>query len=149
MVRRPPEKMKFALAPFRSRGNAVLLNSTFREGSIMQDTEEKRRGGRLACRSPVAWAYFNKPETHQGQMLNYSRHGVCFECAQALVRGATVLVRLNTYPAECRSSCQGGPDCPWPPSIVLADVKWCRDLSGNGASRFGVGVKFHLEVGAG
>jgi hypothetical protein len=115
----------------------------------MQDPDEKRCGGRLACRSPIAWAYFNKPETHQGQMLNYSSHGVGFECAQAPFHGATILVRLNAYPAECRAGCQGGPECPWPPSVVLGDVKWCRDLSASGMQRFGVGVKFHLEVGAG
>jgi hypothetical protein len=113
---------------------------------MMQRAEEKRRDDRLVCRSPVEWAYFNKPEMHRGEMRNFSTRGFSFECVQAPVHGATVRVRLESYPSECRSGCQGGPECPWPPSIVLADVKWCRDLSSSGAPRFGVGVKFHMQV---
>jgi hypothetical protein len=112
----------------------------------MERSEEKRLDDRLSCRSPVAWTYFNKPETHAGQMRNFSIRGACFECTQAPVQGATIMVRLEAYPAECRSGCLGRRDCPWPPSIVLGDVKWCRDLSSSGPPRFGVGVKFYLQV---
>jgi hypothetical protein len=112
----------------------------------MQSDEEKRRNERLACRSPVEWAYFNRPETHTGVMRNFSHYGASFECSQALVNGATVMVRLGTWQPDCRSGCQEKADCPWPPSIVLGDVKWCRDLSGSGPPRFNVGVKFHLQV---
>lgn len=112
----------------------------------MQSAEENRRDERLDCRSRVAWAYFNRPETHTGVMRNFSHYGASFECSQALVNGATVMVRLETYLPECRSGCQERTECPWPPSIVLGDVKWCRDLSGSGPPRFGVGVKFHLPV---
>lgn len=117
-----------------------------RKDPIMQPEEEKRRVDRLACRSSVEWAYFNRPEIHSGLMRDYSHYGASFECAQALVNGATVVVRLEAYQPECRSGCQESSDCPWPPSIVLGDVKWCRDLSGSGPPRFGVGVKFHLQV---
>jgi hypothetical protein len=116
------------------------------EDPSMQPAEEKRRNERLACRSPVEWAYFNRPETHTGVMRDFSHYGASFECSQALVHGATVVVRLEAYLSECRSGCQEPSECPWPPSIILGDVKWCRDLSGSGPSRFGVGVKFHRQV---
>jgi hypothetical protein len=115
-------------------------------GWVMERSEEKRGDDRLSCRSPVAWAYFNKSEMHSGQMRNFSSRGACFECTQAPVNGATILVRLETYPTECRSGCEGVSDCPWPPSIVLGDVKWCRDLASSGPQRFGVGLKFHVPV---
>ena len=125
-----------------TRGVECISN----QRTIMEPAEEKRRFDRLACRSSVEWAYFNRPEIHTGLMRDFSHYGASFECSQALVHGATVMVRLQSYLPECRSGCQESSDCPWPPSIVLGDVKWCRDLSGSGLPRFGVGVKFHLQV---
>jgi hypothetical protein len=107
--------------------------------------KEKRRDMRFACNSPVEWAYFNKPESHSAQMRNFSLAGACFECSQALVYGATVLVRLEGYQPECRSECKGRGDCPWPRFLVLGEVKWCRGISGSIPPRFGVGLKFHLS----
>lgn len=106
--------------------------------------KEKRRDERFACRSPVEWTYFNRPERYSGQMCNFSLNGACFECPQALMKGATILVRLEGHPAECRPECRGGSDCPWPRTMILAEVKWCRGISGSAPPRFGVGVKLHL-----
>ncbi len=112
----------------------------------MEQAEEKRRSERLPCRSAVAWAYFNKAEMHVGQLRNFSSHGACFECCQAPVDGATILLRTDDYPSECRSGCDEKTECPWPRSIVLGDVKWCRGLPGGGKPLFGIGVKFHLPA---
>lgn len=112
----------------------------------MESTEDrdKRRDERFACRSPVEWAYFNKPDSYSALMRNFSQAGACFESSQALVHGATILVRLEGDRAECRAECTDRTDCPWPRSIVLGEVKWCRGIAGSGLARFGVGVKFHL-----
>ena len=109
-----------------------------------REDRDKRRNERFTCRSPVEWAYFNKPESYSALMRNFSLTGACFESSQALVHGATVLVRLEGYQAECREDCTERADCPWPRTIVLGEVKWCRGISGSGLARFGVGVKFHL-----
>lgn len=116
------------------------------ENQAMGPTEDrdKRRDERFACRTPVEWTYFNKPERYSAQMRNFSTAGACFECSQALVHGATILVRLEGYQAECRSECTDQSLCPWPRSIVLGEVRWCRGISGSGLPPFGVGVKFHL-----
>jgi hypothetical protein len=107
---------------------------------------EKRREERFSCGSPVEWAYFNKVEKHNARMRNFSHTGASFECSQALVNGATIMVRLESYQAECRSGCGEKSDCPWPRSVVLGEVKWCRNVSGGGVPLFGVGVKFHLPA---
>jgi hypothetical protein len=112
----------------------------------MQRDEEKRRNDRLPCRSPVAWAYFNKAEMHAGQLRDFSSYGASFECSQAPVHGATILLRLENYPSECRSGCQEKTECPWPRSIVLGDVKWCHDMPSSGLPLFGIGVKFHVSA---
>lgn len=112
----------------------------------MEPAEDKRRGDRLDCRSPIEWAYFNKSETHNGVMRNYSHYGAAIECSQALVSGSTIVLRLGAYLPECRSGCEEKVDCPWPPSIVLGDVKWCRGISDSGPLRFGAGVKFYLQA---
>jgi hypothetical protein len=114
--------------------------------SAMEHSEEKRREERFSCGSPVEWAYFNKPEKHNARMRNFSHAGACFESSEALVHGATILVRLEAYQAECRSDCEDKSDCPWPRSIILGDVKWCHDITGRRLPLYGVGVKFHLPV---
>jgi hypothetical protein len=112
---------------------------------MMDHAEEKRQTDRFACGSPVEWAYFNKSEKHSALMRNFSHDGVCFECSRAPVSGATIMLRLETYHPECRSDCKENTECPWPRSIVLGNVKWCRDMSSSGLPRFGVGVKFLLQ----
>jgi hypothetical protein len=112
----------------------------------MAQLPEKRSDARFACRTPVEWAYFNRTEKHSARMLNFSQGGACFECSEALINGATIMVRLEDYRAECGPECKKGDECPWPRSISLGEVRWCMGLSGNGDRRFGVGVKFHLPV---
>lgn len=110
------------------------------------DSSEKRCDARFPCRAPVEWAYFNKSEKHSARLLNYSQTGAGIECSQALISGATILVRLEAYRAECRAECASGEECPWPRTVTLGEVKWCRDFSETGTGRFGVGVKFHPPV---
>ncbi|MBI5577747.1 MAG: PilZ domain-containing protein [Deltaproteobacteria bacterium] len=112
----------------------------------MELSSEKRYYERFPCRTPVEWGYFNKPHKYSARMLNYSQTGACFESPQALINGSTIQVRLEAYRAECGSDCNDDAECAWPRLIGLGEVKWCRNLSGVGAQRFGVGVRFHLPV---
>jgi hypothetical protein len=112
----------------------------------MGHSEEKRQDERFSCGSPIEWAYFNKPEKHNARMRNFSHTGACFESSQALIHGATIMVRVEDFLADCRSSCTEENACPWQHSIVLGEVKWCRDITGSGLPLFGVGVKFHFPV---
>jgi len=109
-------------------------------------SEDKRREERFSCGSPLEWAYFNKAEKHDARMRNFSHAGACFECSQAPVHGATIMVRLGAYQTECRSDCKEESDCPWPRLLVLGEVKWCREITDGRLPLFGVGVRFHLAV---
>jgi hypothetical protein len=112
----------------------------------MEQTPERRRYERFACGSTLQWAYFNRTQFHNARMSNFSHAGVCFESPEALVPGASVLVRLENYQAECTAECRDKSDCPWPRSIAVGEVKWCRDATDGGPSAFGAGVRFHLPV---
>jgi hypothetical protein len=114
--------------------------------SAMKHFENKRSDERFLCGSPIEWAYFNKSQKHSARMRNFSHTGACFESRQAILRGATIMVRLETYEDDCRMGCAHKSDCPWPRSIALGEVKWCRDMAGCGLPVFGVGVKFHFPV---
>jgi len=112
----------------------------------MEQRSEKRHDERFACRTSVEWTYFNKSEKHNARMLNYSQTGFCLESSEALINGATIMVRLENYRAQCGAECKQGDDCPWPRLVSLGEVKWCRHFPQAALQRFGVGVKFHLPV---
>ena len=112
----------------------------------MEKPPERRRYERFACGSPVQWAYFNKAENHNARMRNFSHAGVCLESPEALLPGAAVVVRLAEYRTECTAECRNQPDCPWPRSIAVGDVKWCHGQAGGIRSSFDAGVRFHLPV---
>lgn len=112
----------------------------------MQKNPEKRRHERFACVSEVEWAYFNKAKAHSARMLNFSDAGMCLESPEMLTPGAAVVVRLTEHRAECRAGCRNQTGCPWPRSIAVGEVKWCRNATKRRPSSFGAGVKFHLPV---
>jgi hypothetical protein len=112
----------------------------------MVSAPERRRHERFACESPVQWAYFNKAQTHGARMCNFSHAGLCLESPEALLPGAAVVIRLGGYRAECRAECRNQSECPWPRSIAVGEVKWCRGSTGEGRPPFGAGVKYHLPV---
>lgn len=109
-------------------------------------TPERRRQERYACGSAGKWAYFNRAEFHSARMFNFSHAGACFESPEALMPGATVVVRLEDYRPECTAQCRGPSDCPWPRSIAVGEVNWCRGASGDRRPAFRAGVRFHLPA---
>ncbi len=112
----------------------------------MEKTPERRQHQRYACGSALKWAYFNRTEFHSARMCNFSHAGVRLESPEALVPGATVVLRLEEHRAECMGQCRDQSDCPWPRSIAVGEVKWCRVAATEKLPAFGAGVKFHLPV---
>lgn len=111
----------------------------------MQKPPERRRHERFACGSQLKWAYFNKAENHNARMSNFSHAGVSFEGPEALVPGATIVMRLEGYQAECKAQCRDQGDCPWPRSIAVGEVKWCQSAN-SGVPSFESGVRFNMPV---
>ena len=108
----------------------------------MESNPEKRCEDRQNCDAVIEWAYFNKGECFRARMLNFSKGGGYFVSGQALIPGATILIRLRDFDTLGADACD--------PSEIrttaLGEVKWCQDLSDASAVRFGIGVRYHFPV---
>lgn len=102
---------------------------------------EKRCEDRQHCDAVVEWAYFNKADFFNARLMNFSRGGGYFECAQSLIPGATILIRLQK---GAFSSGESG--SPHMRTTALGEVKWCRELQERQPRRFGIGVRYHIPV---
>jgi len=114
----------------------------FRNGADMESNPEKRSEDRQACDASIEWAYFNRGESCSARLLNFSKGGGYFVSGQPLIPGATILIRLRKLES-------GGPDtfdCCAMRTTALSEVKWCRELSGVPAARYGIGVRYHFPV---
>lgn len=102
---------------------------------------EKRCEDRQNCDAEVKWAYFNKADFFNARLLNFSGGGSYIECAQPLIPGATILIRLQTS-----ASSAGEPPSRNMRTTALGEVKWCRELHAGQSQRFGIGVRYHIPV---
>ena len=113
----------------------------------MNGEHEKRSGRRFQCQARVRWSYFNQPETHSGRMLNFSQEGVALEAEESLIHGSSIVMRLEGDSGECRPDCTDPGGCPWPKSMLLGHVKWCRPWSEEGRRdpRWGAGIQIYFR----
>lgn len=108
----------------------------------MESSSEKRCENRQSCDAAIEWTHFNRGDCCSARMLNFSKGGGYFVSAQPLLPGATILIRLLACDASGVASC----DRSTPRTTSLGEVKWCRELSGAAAGRFGIGVRYHFPV---
>jgi len=72
-------------------------------------------------------------------MINFSTAGAFLESLFPVSPGASILIQVKDYIFTCEE-----PDrCPWPRTVVLAEVKWCSELEADAERRFGLGVQYH------
>jgi hypothetical protein len=96
---------------------------------------EHRRGG---CDAEMEWTYFNRQEGVEGRLLNASRSGGCIESPREVRVPSTVLLRLK----RCNAMAGEAQARVGVRSATLADVKWCRPLSGGEKPLYAIGVKY-------
>jgi hypothetical protein len=92
----------------------------------------------------VKWSYFNQPQSHAAQMVNFSQEGVALETDESPVDGSSVVMRLEGDASQCRPDCSEPVECPWPRSMVLGHVKWSRP-QGQRPSRWAVGIQVYFR----
>ncbi len=102
--------------------------------------QEKRSEARHGAEASIKWSYFNQKTCFNGKLINISDGGMSFETDAAIKPGATIFIKLETFPAtDATSFCRA---CMR--TISLAEVKWCQEKFRNEISRYGVGVKYPI-----
>ena len=111
----------------------------------MENQAKKKRGQRIAPRSPTETAITCRPYvsyraacTSDGVMRNFSNHGSYVETSGRFESGTILIVRMLRYPAVTSTL-----DCDSQPrTICLAEVKWRRKLVEGNGTRYGMGLKY-------
>lgn len=109
----------------------------------MESNPEKRCEHRQSCDADIEWTYFNRGDCFSARLLNFSKGGGYFISSQPLTPGATVLIRVRDFSPADSKVCDIGTT---PRMTALGEVKWCREISGGAAARFGIGVRYHFPV---
>lgn len=106
---------------------------------------EKRRGGRVKCSAQLEWALLSAPDALPATLVDFSQSGVGIESSRALPPRATIRIKVDAHSAPCRAACLGT-ECPWPRSVAVGEVIWCREHPGGQGARFAAGVRLmHVD----
>jgi hypothetical protein len=99
---------------------------------------EKRTDIRHRCEASIAWGCFNDKKMFRAKMLNYSKDGMYFESEVCLKEGANIYFQMN----DCSIDTSDPERYDGLRTVSLARVKWLKDIGGESANHFGVGVKY-------
>jgi urease beta subunit len=99
---------------------------------------EKRTHTRFYDRGSVICSHFNFENHCDGQMLNFSRSGMCIRTERYFKPGAAVLIRFDNCPTgDAVRQEEGGMR-----AVTLARVKWSRDDEDMPGHRYTSGVRY-------
>ena len=107
----------------------------------MPDRTDKRNYDRYDQEALITWAYFNSDNFRQAKMLNYGEGGLYFESHDAFQPGTYVHIRVGHKLSDnSGSTIHSGFR-----SVVLGEVKWCKEINGVEANHhgYGIGVKYY------
>jgi hypothetical protein len=112
-----------------------------RKGAMSEIVEPKnrRKTPRFAVECPVVFQRFNSNENYQAVTKNYSQDGMYIESNHHFRPGSQILIRREscTEPFDCAL-------CNTLQSLVLAEVKWIRQLDETDRPSYGFGVMYTL-----
>jgi hypothetical protein len=99
---------------------------------------EKRTDTRHRCEASIAWGCFNDRKMFRAKMLNFSKDGMYFESEVFLKEGANIYFQMN----DCSFDASDPEQHDGLRTVSLARVKWWKNIGGEGANCFGVGVRY-------
>lgn len=110
---------------------------------MMTDTKiEKRACGRRYCETDIFCTYFNTNfSTNQycdAKMFNYTQDGIYIESKAAFKPRTYIFIRDKgmSFQTAGASLLDGFR------RIAVGEVKWCKEISGKGSYKYGMGVKY-------
>jgi hypothetical protein len=99
---------------------------------------ERRSKTRFYNRGSVICSQFNTDKHYDGQLLNFSQRGMCFQSSRSFKPGTAVLIRLDHCPkGNAVRQEEGGMR-----SMTLARIQWCRDDEEQTICRYRIGVHY-------
>lgn len=108
----------------------------------MHSYKEKRSFERYHCKVPIICAHYNKEDYCGARTVNYSKGGLCFESDSPFRPGENVFIRTSkSFSQDADPEIHDGFRL-----VTLAEVRWLKEKPGPAASRYGVGVKYHIPV---
>ena len=106
----------------------------------MNAIRERRNAERQSCNAEVNVSYFNTKSHWSGCLLNISPEGGYLETTRPITPSAAVQIRVLSCMASelelARALCTN----------AVAEVKWCRKLSGSDETGYGVGVRYYFPL---
>jgi hypothetical protein len=106
----------------------------------LQNTDiEKRACERHSNNIPVRLTRFNTGYWQEAKTLNHCLEGMCVKSNAHFQPGTTLLIRVEHGASGASSSC----DFQELPTIILAEVKWCREISEISFFAYEAGVKYY------
>lgn len=102
------------------------------------DAVNKRAFPRIYHETPIIYAYSLSDIFQDGRMVNCSEGGMYLETLQGLMPGSEILIKMMgsirtpSWFETCENYC--------------GEVVWCKSLANGSVSRYGVGVRFLLNI---
>jgi len=107
-------------------------------GEELEPNKEKRLHNRSNCKGMIKWSYFNKRNSYDGELLNFSQKGFYFETATAIKIGATIFIQFTEYFPDRLSSNEKE----LVRNVCLGKVKHCDEILKEDTYCYGVGVEY-------
>ena len=101
---------------------------------------ERRAHKRCSFQTPVICAHFNSDRFYHAKTTNHSQDGINFVSDLPLKTGANIYVRVNYNSHEDLQV--GVCNCGGVRQLCLAEVKWCREMSGDLCNYYKIGLKY-------
>jgi hypothetical protein len=96
-------------------------------------TQSKRKSERSPCETPIQFLYLQPDQYHNSHVFNYSDKGLFFKSMQPLEPDSQISIIMPDYSPRAT-----GPEAY---QSYKAAVRWCRKISDEKSSQFGVGVE--------
>ena len=105
----------------------------------MATSAEKRSYKRCTCKAPTWVSCYNAEYGREALTINYGEEGMCVKSNIYFQPGTTLLIRAG----HCAPKADGTYTFEGLPTIVHAEVKWCREIADPIISSYALGVKYY------
>ena len=101
----------------------------------MNTNQNRRNYHRISSQVPITYAGWNSVVYADASMHNYSKGGINFESASALLPGSDIQVRVENFRSEVLER-------PFSADRFRAEVIWCKEIIKEDATSYSIGAQY-------